>query len=204
MEKVKQPSPAPHRARSFGKVYVGIIIILAAVLIYFVAQGPLAANAQEPAVNSAKAIFSALSENPAEVVSVKEDSGLYKVTMRITTTAGQSTLQDIYVTKDGNFISDKMINVQDYTRQLEREKNFTDCLVAKKVVIAGLSTDANTVSQLQILGNYGYKVFFDCSANQQICQNAGITKTPTTVIGNQTFEGIQPASFYTQATGCTL
>jgi hypothetical protein len=202
MEKAKQEKPT--QSKSQGKLYLGIIIILAAVLIYFVAQGPLSAGAQEPAVSSAKAIFSALSENPAEVVSVKEESGLYKITMKITQRNGQAALQDIYVTKDGTLISDKMINTQDYGRQLEREKNFTDCLIAKNVVVAGLSNDANTLSQIQILGNFGYKVFFDCSANQQICQSAGITKAPTTVIGNQTFEGIQPVSFYTQATGCTL
>jgi hypothetical protein len=201
---IEKEKPRQEKSKSNTKIYIGIIVILLAVLVYYLAQGPLAVSAQQPAVDSAKAIFSALSENPAEVVSVKEDSGLYKGNMRITPASGQATLQDIYVTKDGNYISDRMINVQDYKRQLEREKNFTQCLSDRKVVIAGLANDANTLSQIQILGTYGYKIFFDCSANQQICQNAGITKAPTTVIGNQTFEGIQPVSFFTQATGCTL
>lgn len=177
---------------------VMIIVVIAAAALFL-------NNSPSSAAEKVRGVYSLLSESNAEVISVKEESGVLRILLRVPLRNGQPALQDVLATKDGSIMTDRIINTSAFASQLQREKAFAECLAAKNVVIAGVSTDANTVAQLQAIGNYAYKVYVDCAgANLQVCQSAGITAVPTIVVGNQSVAGPQPLSFFVQATGCAL
>ncbi len=112
-------------------------------------------------------------------------------------------MAEAYVTKDGNLIVNNPVNVTAYMEQLRRVKTFDECLAGKKLAVAGQTTDANTVQQLRVLGNFAYKFYVDCSgANLQMCQQAGIKEIPVTVFDNSSYTGVQPLSFFENLTGC--
>jgi len=185
-------------------LYVFVILVLVAVIVVIFASTTITTSTQEAAVSKVKAVYETLTENSVEIISVKEESGMYRIRMATTLQNGQQGITEVLASKDGLLLTDRVINTTGYTEQLAREKAFAECLLGK-VAIVGLSNDANTITQLQTIGNYAYKVYVDCSgANLAVCQQANITQVPTIVAADQRFPGPQPLSFFTQNFNCSL
>lgn len=186
-------------------MYIGVIVVLLLVIAYLVMQNNVASPTSNAAVENVKNIYELLTEQPVTVISVKDESGLYRVMMQVTQRDGTSNIQEAFVTKDGLLVTDRIINATGYTAQLGKERTFVECLASNGLGVAGVSTDANTVAQMQQLGNFGYKIYVECSgANLQVCQNAGITEVPVVIHNNTLYPGVRPVSFLQGLTGCSL
>ena len=195
-------------AEKKNKKFIWIIAVLLVIIAVLagrdvISRGIAGSSATSAAVKSVGDVYSLITENPAEVLKVVEQNGLYKVTLKTTLPNGQQTVAEAYVTKDGALIVNNPVNITAYMEQLRREKAFDECLAGKKLAVAGQTTDANTVQQLRVLGNFAYKFYVDCSgANLQMCQQAGIKEIPVTVFDNSSYAGVQPLSFFENLTGC--
>jgi protein-disulfide isomerase len=183
-------------------IYIGIIIIL----IIVIATSFLSVG-QPSAALTVKNLYDIRTGN-ADIISTEEISGLYKVTLTVTDEVGGKSVQDVYVTKDGNYIlsTNSLVSTTEFESTLKNEKNYTQCLSDNNVVIFGAATDSNSALQLQTLGvnNFITKIFYDCSANLQACQQLGVTVVPSTSIGNNLYTGLQTSGFITEQTGCSL
>lgn len=176
---------------------IAVIIIVAGIILF---SNSFQQPSSETAVKKIQEAYAALGTS-IEVLSAKEESGIYRVLLRA---ANTTTLQEIYVTKDGSLLLSNVERLDAYTSRILRENNFSQCLASSGVVVFGSSTDVNTLQQLQALGSFSGRVFFDCSRSLQTCINLNITNIPATVYQNQIYLGVQPVSLYAQLTGCTL
>lgn len=180
-----------------------LYIAAAAVVVILIAAGVLlfaGSFQQEAARKKVVDAYSALGSR-LEVLSIKEENGVYKMVLK---PMDSNTVQEIYVTKDGQLLLRNVVRLEDFTSRILREDNFSQCLADRRVVVFGTSSDVNTLQQLQLIGSFAGRVFFDCSTNLQTCANLNITLVPTTFYQNTLYPGVQPVSLYTQLTGCTL
>lgn len=148
----------------------------------------------------------------AEVVNLKEDSGVYKILVRVTS-AGTVSYQEGYVTKDGKLLSmaDSTILVENSVNQIEKQKNFVNCLYDKGVRIFGFSNQTipggpATILQLNILGRiYSPMLFVSCDGQfLQQCINTGISQVPSVVVGGNIEPGVKAIDWFENKTGCKL
>jgi hypothetical protein len=144
-----------------------------------------------------------------EVISLEEESGIYKAVVKVIF-AGQISYREAFVTKDGEILTENVIYMKKSSEQIARMKAFVDCLHEKGVVIYGmLNQTANpqgaqaTLLQLNLLGRYSPKIYFSCDGpNLQACINAGITQVPSVVIGRRIEPGVKTIDWFEQQTGC--
>ena len=181
-----------------------IIVAASAFAIYGLSfTGNFAAESQ--AEQNAKDIYGLLTGSEPEVLGVKEESGIYRVVLRTFDSSGASSVQDVFITKDGKLITDKLLNADDYQKSLESSKDFVDCLSGKDVRILGQSTDNYTIAQIQALGEFGYRIYFDCTGNNlQACQRAGIQNIPAVIYNSTIYEGLKPVGWIENLTGCEM
>jgi hypothetical protein len=148
----------------------------------------------------------------AEVMSLKEESGLYKVLVKITS-AGSVSYQEGYLTKDGKLLSmsDSTILVETSVKQIEKQKIFVKCLKDKDVRIFGINNQTvpggvATILQLNILGRiYSPEIFINCDGQlAQQCINAGISQVPSVVVGGNIETGVKTIDWFESKTGCKL
>jgi hypothetical protein len=186
-------------------LYIGIIAVLFGVFGYFFFSNITgnAADVNSPSVQNVKAIYELLTSDKVEIMKVTDESGLYKVSVRFNDATGRSTLQDVYITKDGKLITASVIDTKEYTKTLSSDRRFAQCLSDKGVIIFGSSSDQTTLVQLQMLGEFSGLVFFDCAKNPELCQQVGVQSVPATVYENQSYTGLQTKSFYEGLTGCS-
>lgn len=184
------------------KIIIGILIIIIAgfvLLSIFLMQ----LGNQKMAEENVAALYGVISED-AEVVKTVEQNGLYKITVRFTDATGRDSVQDVFVTKDGAMLTDRLVNMKDQINTLQRQSDFAQCLFDKQVRVFGLSNDPITQAQLQLLGTFSGRVFFDCSANQQVCQQLNVTIAPSTLLNSQIVSGLQTLDWFEENTGCSL
>jgi len=145
-----------------------------------------------------------------EIVMVQQTSGLYKILAKIS--GLQTTYLEIYVTKDGKYLTQNLINIEDATKRILNMKNFVDCLYNKGVRIYGVSNRqqspqgfAATSLQLNLLGIYSTKLFVSCDGqNLKKCQQMGITQVPSIVYQGRVYNGTKAIPWFEQLTGCKL
>lgn len=145
--------------------------------------------------------------NPGVDVTVEkidDASGMYKVLIKAVDAAGGATFREAYVTKDGALMSESMVLVSQSIGQINKVRDFADCLENKGLVVFGLSNDTPTTLQFNILGGtYATKIYRSCDGSQlQQCVDAGITQVPTAVYEGRGHAGVQPISFFENLTAC--
>jgi hypothetical protein len=144
----------------------------------------------------------------AEVVSLEEESGIYKAVVKIIL-VGRVSYDEVFVTKDGEILTNTVIYMRKSSEQIARMKAFVDCLASKGIVIYGIinqtasleGTQA-TMIQLNLLGRYSEKLYIDCGQRLQDCINAGITRVPSVAIGGRIELGVKTIDWFEQQTGC--
>lgn len=148
----------------------------------------------------------------AEVMSLKEESGMYRALVKVTSSTGVS-YPEVYVTKDGKLLStlDSTILLETSVKQIEQQKNFVNCLYGKGVRIYGLANQTTqggvaTLLQLNVLGRiYSPKLFVSCDdVLVQQCIDAGVYQVPSVVMGNYTEPGVKDINWFESKTGCKL
>ncbi len=145
----------------------------------------------------------------AEVVSLTEDSGLYKIGLKVTGASGTNYIES-WMTKDGRLLTQNMVFVKDDINQMRKTKNFVDCIYGKNLRIYGLLNQTIspeiaqlTSQQLGIFGNNWPKVYSDCQSNLQACLNVSQT-FPFIVFNNQLLQGVKDIPTLENITGCKL
>jgi hypothetical protein len=145
-------------------------------------------------------------------MSLNEQSGVYRILVKINS-GGTISYQEGYITKDGKLLSmsDSTILVESSIDQVEKQKDFVNCLYDKGVRIFGVSNQTTqggvaTIYQLNILGRiYSPKLFVSCDGQfVQQCINAGISQVPSIVLGGNIDPGIKTVEWFQTKTGCKL
>ncbi|MBI2542789.1 MAG: hypothetical protein HYW24_01235 [Candidatus Aenigmarchaeota archaeon] len=139
-------------------------------------------------------------------VKVDEVSGMYKVLLKAVDASGTATYREVYVTKDGELMTESMVIVAQSTDVLTRTNKFVDCLESKGVKIFGVANHTGTLLQFNVLGgNYATKLYGSCDGQfTQQCIDAGITEVPTTIYEGKGYAGAQSIEFFQKLTGCAL
>jgi hypothetical protein len=96
-----------------------------------------------------------------------------------------------------------VIEVTSFIERLGNERTFADCLKAKGLIVAGNKSDQATIYQLQAIGNFANRVYFDCTGtNLQICQQQGIEVVPTLFYNGLNYTGAKSREWISSLTGC--
>jgi hypothetical protein len=184
--------------------YIIVIVVLIIVIASMLLQSAITTGSQQQALEKLKDVYELITEADVEVLSVEEASGVYRVMLMLRGNLGEQ-VEEVYVTKDGNLITDTVIDTEGYRTRLESEKAFIECMQGKRLLVFGQSNEPNTIQQLQILGNFAYKIYIDCvGANLQACQQLGIEQIPTVIYEGRNYTGIMPINWFESLTGCKL
>lgn len=136
-----------------------------------------------------------------EVVTVTEQSGIYKIVLKARDLTG-TTYHEVYVTKDGKLLTEGVILVEESIAQMERLRKFVDCLDGKGVRIYGMSNHTASLLQLNILGRYSLKLFVACDINIQSCLAANVTEVPSVVVDKSVYPGVKTIDWFENIAGC--
>jgi len=146
----------------------------------------------------------------AEISSIQDEGNLYKVLLKLTSSQGTNYVET-YVTKDGRFLTENVIFVKESIQQIEKMKNFVDCLFNKGVRIYGATAINNTqiatatMLQLNILGRYSGKLYVSCDGNNlQNCINMGLQALPALVYNNTAYYGVFNVDYIANLTNCKV
>jgi len=187
-----------------GVVIIVIVIVAAAVAVVFL-------NSSETQGDEAKVrenvqdVYELLTDQNVEILAVEYQNGLYKVIIQTMDIQGNPETQILFVSKDGKLLTDRMVDLESYKTGLQTEKNFIDCLFDSGVRVVGLSNNTGSALQVQSLGNFGYKLYFDCGEeNLQICQDIGVQTVPSVIYNNTIYEGLKEPQWFVDTVGCTI
>jgi len=154
-----------------------------------------------------------------DLVEIKETSGLYEI---IVLYEGQEL--PLYLTKDGkNLVSgvtplsffenlEQIPSQQTSTsyseNDLEKLKEFNECLAEKELVIYGAEWCGYCQQVVTTLGGYDIasSVYVECEddINKAICAEKVETGYPTIKIKDQSYNGARTLEAFSQATGCPI
>jgi hypothetical protein len=137
-----------------------------------------------------------------EVLTVTEESGLYKAVLKASGVGG-TNYAEVYVSKDGKLLTQNVILVEQSIEQIKRLKDFVDCLDGKGLKIYGISNQTATLLQLNVLGVYSTKLYMPCDGElAKNCIAANVTQVPSVVFGGRIEPGVKAVQWFEQATGC--
>ena len=177
-----------------------LTLIVFSIGIFFYLQQTL----QQKVLERVKKFYEITNPNAkVEIISVKPESGLYHVFLKLISPTG-TTYREVFVTQDGKYMNEVLINVERSIEQIQRLKNFTDCLYQKGLRIFGITNQTASLFQLNILGIYGSKLFIWCDANLQYCLNLNITTVPSVIYQNRIYPGVYSLQWFSSLTGCKL
>lgn len=184
---------------------IGIFLIGIALGVAASSLSPVTFNSNKVASSKLENLYELV--NPGlDVTAVKVDqvSGMYKVLFKAVDPAGGVTYREAYITTDGKLLTENVIVVDQSITQLTKVHNFVDCLQGKKVMIAGLSNQTETLIQLNVLGgSYATKLYLRCDdALAQQCVDAGITQVPSVIYNSNVYPGFQSLQFIENLTSC--
>ena len=152
----------------------------------------------------------ALPGSSVSVESISDFGNLYKILLKVSTQQGTNYLE-VYASKDGKYVTESIIYVKESVQQIEKMKNFIDCLFNKGLRIYGATQTNNTVInsatllQLNILGRYSPKLYVSCDGdNLQACVQIGLQTLPSIVYNNTPYPGVYSAEYLANLTGCKL
>ena len=87
-------------------------------------------------------------------------------------------------------------------KPVETDEEIVKCIGSKAILYTQLGCHA-CEAQRELFGeNYQYLNVVDCWYNHQPCIDNGITATPTWIIKNERYEGVQSIDKLKELTGC--
>ena len=149
----------------------------------------------------------AIPQSSITIESIKKESGMYKVLLKVTDKSGINppNYLEVYVSKDGNLLIPSVIFIKESTEQIKKLKDFVDCLDSKGLKVYGLSNQTATLLQLNILGRYSGRLYVPCDDQQVVnCLNANVSQVPSIVYNGKAYPGVRDINFLSNLTGCTI
>lgn len=133
-----------------------------------------------------------------DVMQVREQSGLYKVTLR--TAAGAYV--DVFVSRDGERFTERLERVDAALDEARAERRFADCLKAAGVSLL-VDDGASSAAQLHDLGRFSGTLAIPCPREPEHCRALGVTELPSTRAPDGTLHGGRhTVGWYETLTGC--
>ncbi len=185
-------------------VIVLLVIVVIGLLAYFLPSLGTAGD-RSKAEENVRELYKVVSGGDVEVIKTVEQNGLQKVTVRFRDVTGKDTLADVFVTRDGQFFTDRLIDLQLQKSGLANQSAFADCLFRNQVRVFGLSSDQSTQAQLQALGAFSGRIYVDCGGqNLAICQQLNITQVPVIFFNKNLIQGPQARGWFEQNVKCYM
>jgi hypothetical protein len=186
---------------------VGLMIGL---VIFGVYNFVMSSMQKSSVAESVRKLYELALGSSVSVESINDFGNLYKVLLKVSTPQGPNYLE-VYTTKDGRYVTESIIYVKESTKQIEKMKNFVDCLFNKGLRVYG-ATQTNdtainsaTLLQLNILGRYSPKLYVSCDGdNLQTCIQIGLQALPSVVYNNTAYPGVYSAEYLANLTGCKI
>lgn len=150
---------------------------------------------------TAAEVYGLLTDSTVDVISAEDLGYTWKVIFRLRGREGTPD-QTAYVTKDGRWITDQLLDVSEYTDRLHREKRFAECLANKELRIFVAPGDPTSQKMIDAVGSYAHRVAVDCRSNPTSCQNLGIELLPTTQLGQIKESGAKDRAWLENLSGC--
>ncbi|MCD6371455.1 MAG: hypothetical protein J7L39_01945 [Candidatus Aenigmarchaeota archaeon] len=152
--------------------------------------------------------------NPGVMVSVesvKDMGNLYKILLKVVSNTGTNYIET-YVTKDGKYLTQTLIFVEESIKSISSLKSFVECLNSKGVKIYGITNSSQspqgasaTLLQLNILGRYSSQIYVPCDGPYvQNCIDANVNQVPSVVYEGNVYPGVKTIEWFEQLTGCKL
>jgi hypothetical protein len=186
---------------------VGLMIGL---FIFGVYNFVLSSMQKSSVAESVRKLYELALGSSVSVESINDFGNIYKVLLKVSTQQGPNYLE-VYTTKDGKYVTESIIYVKESTQQIEKMKNFVDCLFNKGLRIYGATQTNNTainsatLLQLNILGRYSPKLYVSCDGdNLQACIQIGLQALPSVVYNNTAYQGVYSAEYLANLTGCKI
>jgi len=153
----------------------------------------------------------AIPGSQAEVISLSEESGLYKAVVKVSSAEGVS-YREAWVTKDGRILTENIIYLQESVAKIKQLKDFVDCLASKGVKIYGVLNQTEypegasaTSQQLSLLGRYSSKLYVSCDGSAITnCLSANVTEVPSIVFNGKVYPGVKAVEWFENQTGCKM
>lgn len=83
--------------------------------------------------------------------------------------------------------------------------NFAKCLTEKDAILYASKYCGHCNNQKEMFGeSLKYINQVECSENQELCQQMGISGVPTWIIGEKSYVGVQSLETLSSLTGCPL
>ena len=146
-------------------------------------------------------VYGLLTDAEVDVLSVEDLGHTYKVIFRLKGREGTPD-QTAYLTKDGRYITDQLLEVSSYSERLKREKRFAECLADKGLRAFVAPGDAASQQVIDAIGAYAHRVAVDCRQNPTGCQNLGISTLPTIQMGEIKEPSAKPRPWIESLSGC--
>ncbi|GEM_PF-3600079 len=187
--------------------YKAAVVVLVLVIIGLLVFNPfaMASGDRAKAEENVKELYKVITGSDVEILKTTEQNGVYKIAVRFRNANGQDTVQDVFVTKDGMYFTDRLLGLQEQKLLLTNQSAFAECLFSNQVRVFGLSTDAITQAQLQVLGAFSGRLYVDCAGqNLAICQQLNITTVPVIYNNGTLAQGPLNLGWFEQNVGCMM
>lgn len=148
-------------------------------------------------------VYGLLTDTTVDVLSAEDLGHTWKVIFRLRGREGTPD-QTSYITKDGRWVTDQLLELTEYTDRLRREKRFAECLADKGLRVYVAPGDPTSQKIIDAIGSYAHRVAVDCRANPTSCQNLGIELLPTMQLGEVKEPGAKDRAFIENLSGCKL
>lgn len=179
-------------------LYLGIIGVLIVALASTMIQ---TSEKIPPQIQEIREFYSLFSDDVV-ILNYASIDNFYQVNLSFNTKANQPSLQSIFITQDGKYISTQLMELDSAKKQILDQEEFAGCLLENEFFVFGVSGTVQTINQLNVIGSFANNVFIDCTSNLEFCTQAGIKVNPTLYYQNTTYEGIKPKNFIQNLTGC--
>jgi len=197
--------------RSRAKVLISVSLIVGILIGYFIPDIVSYLSRSKIEKDIVKLYELANPGTMISVESVKDMGDIYRVLLKVVSNRG-TNYQEVFVTKDGKYLTTSIIFVKESIKSISSLKNFVECLNSKGVRIYGITNSTQspqgasaTLLQLNILGRYSIQLYVPCDGQfVNNCLNAGVTQVPSVVYKGKVYSGVYSIPWFENLTGCKL
>lgn len=145
-------------------------------------------------------LFGLAADAPVTVLDVTERSGLLRVLIQIG--GKEPRTQVVWATRDGRYLADGLVEVDERRERLLAEKRFATCLLEKGARVFVDPADGASAAQLAQLGAFAPRLAIDCTVGPRNCEQVGVKELPTFAVGEELHPGLRTRAWIESRTGC--
>lgn len=168
------------------------------------AQAPASEPAPEELISGIagviEEVYGLISGKTIDVIEVRNDPHLWRVVFR--TRGSEAREQVVYVTRDGRYLIESIIDLPRRRDQLINDKRFATCLKSRGVHLFVDPKMPETRKQLEALGSFSKSLVINCAVAPENCKKLGVTSLPSVAMGSRMTPGFQTRAWVETLSGC--